>query len=122
MNQRLLQILQHTLGADEYGRGNQYRNHFVAGGKDQVLCEELVVLGFMEKSKRRGAPDDELTGGMPCYFVTAAGKQEMINQSPKPPKPRRTRVFEAWRNYCDAFGTFPFSRFWKEIWPTCEFK
>lgn len=117
MKPRLLEILQHTLGCDQYGRGTFYRNHFVAGGRDVESCDELVQLGFMAKHPRRGGAGDELTGWMPCYFVTDAGKDEMIRQSPKAPRPKRSLSFEAWQNYCDAFGTIPFSRFWKEVWP-----
>lgn len=122
MSPRLLEILQHALGVDQYGRGKQYRNHFVAGPVDALKCDELVALGYMAKSSRRGFEGDELTGGMPCYFVTDEGRLEMIRQSPKPPRARQSRVFECWRNYCDACGEFPFSRFWKEVWPNYEFK
>lgn len=117
MKPHLLQILQHTLGCDQYGRGTFYRNHFVAGGDNVANCEELVSRGLMRKHSRRGGAGDELTGGMPCYYVTDAGKDEMIRQSPKAPRSRRSRVFESWQNYCDAFGNIPFSRFWKEVWP-----
>lgn len=117
MKPRLLEILQHTLGCDQYGRGTHYRNHFVAGGKDAESCEELLRMGLMTKHPRRGGAGDELTGGMPCYFVTDAGKREMLAQSPRVPRSKRSRAFEQWQSYCDAFGNIPFSRFWKEVWP-----
>lgn len=108
MNPQLLEILQHTLGADQYGRGRQYRNHFVAGGKDATLCEELVGLGFMAKSTIRGFEGDELTGGMPCYFVTDAGKREMSAKSPKPPKVWRVR-----RRYLQFLDADSSCTFWE---------
>lgn len=46
-----LQILQHALGVDEFGRGKQYRNHFCAGGADEVICRELVALGYMREHR-----------------------------------------------------------------------
>lgn len=58
MNKELLHILQHSLGLNEYGQGNQYRNHFVAGGDDVRKCRELVALGYMRERK-----DNGLTGG-----------------------------------------------------------
>lgn len=91
MKPRLLEILQHTLGMDQYGRGQQYRNHFVAGTVDALLCDELVALGLMERSKRRGFEGDALTGGMPCYFVTEEGRRQISIESPKPPKISRGR-------------------------------
>ena len=57
MTPRQLEILQHALGANEYGRNPKpglrdreefYRNHFCAGGKDEEECRELVVLGYMK--------------------------------------------------------------------------
>ena len=44
-----LQILQHSLGVDQYGRGRQYRDHFAAGGEDVQICQELIALGYMRQ-------------------------------------------------------------------------
>jgi len=44
-----LQILQHSLGLDEYGQGEMYRNHFCAGGDDEGTCRALVALGYMRQ-------------------------------------------------------------------------
>jgi hypothetical protein len=44
---RQLEVLQHALGLDEYGRGEMYRNHFCAGGADEDICRSLVELGYM---------------------------------------------------------------------------
>ena len=65
-----LSILQHALGVDEYGRGNQYRNHFVANPEtdDYVLCRKLVESGLMVS---RGS--SALTGGGTCFVVTPKG-------------------------------------------------
>lgn len=65
-----LEILRHSIGLDERtGRGRAYRNHFVAGGKDEALCRELVAEGLMIEGRR-----SELTGGDPVFFVTKAGR------------------------------------------------
>jgi hypothetical protein len=47
MSPKLLHILQHSLGLNEYGRGTFYRNRFVTGegSIDRLLCMELVELG-----------------------------------------------------------------------------
>ena len=83
-----LQILQHSLGLDEYGQGSATRNHFCAGGKDEEICRELVALGYMKQHTT--------TEWMP-YFncsVTDMGKEVVRHESPKPPKLTRSQ-----RNY-----------------------
>lgn len=62
-------ILRHSLGLRDDGRGSAYRNHFVAGGKDETTCRELVALGLMVEGRR-----SDMTGGDPVFFVTDAGK------------------------------------------------
>ncbi len=97
-----LQILQHSLGVDQYGRGQMYRNHFCAGGTDERVCRELVALGLMQTFTREFLP----------YYnciVTEEGKCAMLAQSPKPPK--LTRGQQRYRAFCDAdtgesFGTW----------------
>lgn len=81
-----LQILQHSMGVDQYGQGQMYRNHFCAGGDDVVTCRELVALGYM----REYAPS-EITGGDPWFRVESAGIQAMFIDSPKPPKLSRSQ-------------------------------
>lgn len=95
MSPEQLQILQHTTGMDEHGRfkgGEQYRNHFVAGGSDEVVCRELVALGYMTE-RNMGA----LSGGMPCFTATRAGIKAAQDESPPPPKlTRAQRRYRAW--------------------------
>lgn len=89
-----LHILQHALGVDEYGQGQQYRNHFVTGieSSDYPLCCELVELGLMQN--RGGSPlvaDDDL------FMVTDAGRKAMMEASPKPPYLSRSqRRYREW--------------------------
>lgn len=78
-----LEILQHSLGVDQYGQGRMFRNHFVGGEKE---CRLLVASGYMTEH-----PASELTGGDPWFRVTEAGKREVIEQSPKPPKLTRSQ-------------------------------
>lgn len=70
MNPEQLQILQHSLGVDQYGHGQQYRNHFCAGGADEAICRELVAMGYMRRHPTMG--------WLPCfdYSVTEEGKPE----------------------------------------------
>lgn len=65
-----LHILQHSLGLDHFGKGRQYRNHFVtgAGTDDHSACIALVNQGLM--TRRAGS---ELSGGYDVFHVTAAG-------------------------------------------------
>ena len=85
MTKRQLEILQHSLGVDQYGQGPQYRNHFCAGDDDEAVCRELVALGFMKQHAT--------TEWLP-YFncsVTEDGKSAMAAESPKPPKLTRSQ-------------------------------
>src|SRR5688572_4631974 len=80
LTEKQLHILQHALGVDEYGRGQQYRNHFCADGDDEAICRELVGLGYMQQ---------HATTEVYPYFncsVTPDGKRAMAEHSPKPPK------------------------------------
>ena len=69
-----LEILQHALGVDQYGRGDMRRNHFCAGGDDVPDCAELVCLGYMRTFRRTWLPYFNCT-------VTNLGKAAMLEQS-----------------------------------------
>lgn len=100
----LLQILQHSLGVDQYGQGEQFRNHFVtgSGSVDWSLCNELVKCGYM--GVRRNHP---LAGGSDSFWVTDEGKQAVANHSPKPPKLSRSKArYARFREYGDSFDSF----------------
>jgi hypothetical protein len=92
MDQRQLEILQHALGADQYGRGGGHRNHFCAGGDDEETCKQLVAMGYMRVFAPNASP-------LPYYncTVTDAGKSAMLDASPKPPK--LTRGQRRYRQY-----------------------
>lgn len=92
MTTEQLHILQHSLGVDQYGQGNPYRNHYVGGEMD---CRPLVALGYMAEY-----PASELTGGHPLFRVTPAGKRAMSAESPAPPK--LTRSQRQYREFLDA--------------------
>jgi len=95
-----LHILQHSLGLDKYGQGEMYRNHFCAGGRDEMTCRELVALGYMQQHAT--------TDWLP-YFncsVTETGKAAVLAESPKPPK--LTRSQRRYREFlhADTGGSF----------------
>lgn len=87
-----LEVLQHSLGLDEYGRGPAYRKHYV--GESQT-CRELVAIGYM-----REYPASELTGGDPLFLVTVEGLEATRRESPTPPKLTRSQV--RYRRFLDA--------------------
>jgi hypothetical protein len=94
-----LEILQHALGVDQYGRTPKgytpyTRNYFCAGGADEPICKELVALGYMKQHAT--------TEAYP-YFncsVTDAGKKAMHAESPAPPKLSRGK--KRYQEYLDA--------------------
>lgn len=90
---RQLEILQHSLGVDQYGQGQRYRNHFCAGAGDEPTCRELVEMGYMETFVRSYLPYYNCT-------VTEPGKAAMLAQSPQPPK--LTRSQERYRRFLHA--------------------
>jgi hypothetical protein len=88
MEGRDLEILQHSLGLDEYGHGRPYRNHFVTGpgSKDFEACCSLTGRGLMEDHGM-----SPLYGGDHCFTVTDAGRGYVREHSPKPPKLTRSQ-------------------------------
>jgi hypothetical protein len=90
-----LQILQHSLGVDQYGQGAQYRNHFCPGGNDVMRCEELESLGLMW---RRTVFDDV------CFHVSLKGKKFVSVHSPKPPKLSKSKLrYLQWMDVADLY-------------------
>lgn len=75
INESQLQILQHSLGVDEFGEGNMYRNHFSAGGDDIAICESLVATGLM------ACNSPGISSSYPLYSVTDVGKRLMMEKS-----------------------------------------
>lgn len=98
-----LHIIQHALGVDKYGRGLQYRRHFVTGkgSLDHATCMDLVARGLMVR--RDG---DELTGGDDLFLVTDDGKRWMSENSPPPPK--LTRSQQRYRSYLNSDSSLTF--------------
>jgi len=94
MDARKLDILQHSLGLDQYGRGTGYRNHFCSGGEDEFICRELVAEGLMHE-----CPVCDIVPGYNCY-VTEAGKKAIREHSPAPPK--LTRSQKRYQRFLDA--------------------
>ena len=106
MTPRQLEILQHSLGVDQYGQGRQYRNHFYAGGLDVTTCRELAEIGLM-----REFASSPLTGGDPAFFVTSEGKRKMAEESPPPPK--RTRAQQRYDDYLKEDSSMTFGEWIK---------
>jgi len=85
-----LEILQHALGVDRYGRTTKgftpyTRNYFCAGPADEPDCRALVEMGLMQRH--------ETTSWLP-YFncsVTDCGIKAMHAESLEPPKLSRSQ-------------------------------
>lgn len=102
MTDRQLEVLQHALGADEYGRWPKghdwyYRDYYI--GEDQT-CEELVALGLMKKF-----PGNAATGGDVCYRVTGNGIVAMRESSRKITKTTKSQErYQRFLDWSDATG------------------
>ena len=107
---KVLHILQHSLGVDQHGQGERYRNHFVTGegSDDYPACVAAVAAGLM--TRRAGSP---LTGGDDLFRVTVAGEQFVTERSPPPPK--LTRSQQRYRDYINSDTSMTFLEYvrWK---------
>lgn len=108
LGKRVLSILQHTLGLDEYGISRSpsqpegYRNHFVASeGHHEwsylMTCKEH---GLLEQHGAR-----VISGGSPWFSVTSAGRAYVAQYSPKPPK--LTRGQQRYQRFLDLSDVYP---------------
>jgi len=104
MTAEQLHILQHSLGADKFGRNHEdvrrgpyYRDYYCAGLENNKIMGDilyLVSMGWMRAGHK-------LNEGRDQYFhVTEAGRIAMLNASPKPPK--LTRDQKRYRDYLNA--------------------
>jgi hypothetical protein len=98
-----LHILQHSLGVDQHGRGDQYRSHFVTGegSDDHPICMALVAEGLM-KCRR----DVQTLGGMDLFHVTEEGRRYVEVNSP--PAPKLTRSQKRYAAYLNADSSMSF--------------
>jgi hypothetical protein len=92
----LLSILQHSLGVDQYGRGEQYRSHFVAGPghSDYETCLAAERQGLMLHYHNAN-----VVGGH-IFCVTDAGRAYVEEHSPPPPKLSQSQ--RRYREYLSA--------------------
>lgn len=91
-----LEILQHALGATEYGtmpKQGSERNYYGTEADDKD-CLELVALGYMVQLPARSWLPDTM------FAVTNAGKLAMQQSSPKPKK--LTRSQKRYQDFLDA--------------------
>ena len=125
MHPALLNVLQHSLGCDQYGRPTPlgrrpnfdddfgcYRNRFVTDSTspDGRNCSALVSLGYM-----RDQGTQNFLSGMHCYTVTQAGYEAMKQSSPPPPK--ITAAKRRWAAYRAARKVLNFSFVEYLRWP-----
>lgn len=98
----LLPILQHAIGVDQFGRGSQYRNHFVAGPghSDYQTCLEAVASGLM-----RHHQNSHVCGGN-VFYVTDTGRAFVAEHSPQPPKLSRSQ--RRYKAFLDHDSGLPF--------------
>lgn len=106
LTKQQLQVLQHSIGADQYGcrvRGGD-RNFFGTNrdGKDGQVCESLVALGFMYSR------ESCLCEGETIYHVTDDGIAAVVRCSPPMPKVSRSKQrYQQWLDSasdCYSFG------------------
>lgn len=99
---KLLHILQHACGLDQFGRGTFYRNHFVTGegSLDHPTCMDAVRSGLMNRQM-----GGRLTGGDDVFFVTDKGKQFIRDHSPPVTPAQRNK--DRYSRYLDLSDVMP---------------
>lgn len=104
LSKELLHILQHSLGVNEYGEGEQFRNHFCAGGDDVARCRQLAEYGYMKENTRI---HPSLSGGSPAFNVTPEGIDAVALQSPTKPKLSRSKQrYQEYRDVSECYESF----------------
>lgn len=108
MTPRQLEILQHALGANKYGKWDHRpesgipippRNYFAAGADDEPTCRDLVAMGYMREHRTT-----EVFSYYNCS-VTDAGRAAMHRESPAPPKLTRSQIrYRHFLSWADAYG------------------
>jgi hypothetical protein len=102
-----IHILQHSLGLNQYGQGEMYRNYFATSteGKDYRDITELVNAGLMQDHG-----ENKIYGGMHVFSVTEKGIEYVKSESPlPPPEPKMTRSqkrYKRFLEYGDGFNSF----------------
>ncbi|WP_313178937.1 hypothetical protein [Stenotrophomonas sp.] len=106
-----LQILRHALGVGDGGLERSYRNHYVTGegGADHQHCLALVARGYMVQ--RAG---NAITGGDDLFTVTDAGRAEVKERTPPPPKLTRSQQrYQQFLRYDSGVTFGEFLRGWR---------
>lgn len=98
-----------------------------ASSNGRYVTNEPDVIAMGEEGLLLDYGPQYLAGGMHYLVTTPTGRKALSEWKraqpiPKQPKRRKSRVFECWQRYEDACGRIEFSTFWKDIWPTYEFK
>lgn len=115
MNPDHLEIIQHSLGCDQYGQSKAYRdendgtfgyyrNRYVCGPMPDL--QALVALGLMKDHGPQA-----IAASMHCYSVTREGVAAMKQHSPKPPV--LTRNQKRYREFLDSDCGWTFGEFLK---------
>lgn len=106
LSNQQLQILQHTLGLNEYGlyqgRTEGYRNYFCAseGNHDWDNLIVLVNAGYMTKR-------DPCAVAEGWFSVTELGRAAVKKESPKPPKLSKSKArYRRYLEMGDGFNSF----------------
>lgn len=114
-----IQILQHSIGVDQYGQSEQFRNHFATGpeSKDFVDCQALVQAGLMQDNGAR-----KIYGGMHVFTVTALGVDYVDFNSPAAPKVSRSK--QRYQAYLksesdEKFGDWLKNPYWDDYRARC---
>lgn len=95
----------------------------------RYVTDEAAVITMAARGLLRNHGPQALAGGM-HYFTMSSKGREALNwleanacRFPQPkPKRKPSRAFECWRNFRDMGYCCSFSEFWKQIWPTYEFR
>lgn len=111
MNEKHLAILQHTIGADEFGKRRWDRNYFVTGEgtTDYPFCMELVGADLMVR-----CAGNAITCGDYVFYAKRIGMAYVAEHSKKPPKLTRAQI--RYREWLADDGHWTFGEWLKNIY------
>ncbi len=96
-------------------------SHAYTNGR--YVTDDLSVIEMADRGLLRDYGPQLLAAGMHYLTTTSAGRSALVEwrrAQPRPPKvkkKRRSPQFQAWMDYQDANGRFPFPEFIKKVWP-----
>lgn len=95
-----------------------------ASNNGRYVTDEKRVIDLATRGLLYDHGPQKLADGMHYLVMTGKGRAALNEWQAVQPKPlkakRRSKQFQAWQDYMDAYGRLGFSEFLKKVWPECK--